>query len=277
MAQDELKRLTGKLTREWYTLPSILNVLKGCIGQEERIVELRDTHRLESKSQSNQIDRLKAQIEETEALLKASQASQSEVLEDAGKRKAEMNALHAEVEKAKNASKEEEEKRVKAIALLKTVRQKLVKAEKERDDAVKELQTLKDKEHVEREREKEERLKLQAEVDMANQERETAVTGLRTQFDKEIATLKDRNEKEQLALRGQYELEAVTTKVRNHGSAYASSTNHSFRPRIQRSLMRRAPVSLSWRTQYRPYAPRKMTCLTSYRCGRPSSSPLGHF
>ena len=40
-------------------------------GQDERIEELRDIHRLESKSQSDQIDKLKAQVEEAEKLLKA--------------------------------------------------------------------------------------------------------------------------------------------------------------------------------------------------------------
>ncbi|KAH8102458.1 hypothetical protein BXZ70DRAFT_890059 [Cristinia sonorae] len=196
MAQDEIKRLTGKLVR-----------------QEERIEELRDTHRLESKSQSDQIDRLRSQLEETEALLKASQAFQAEVADDSGKKKAEMEALMAEVEKAKNAGREEEEKRVKAIALLKTVRQKLVKAEKDRDDAMKELHALKETVREEREREQEEKQKLVAEIDRVNNERETAVVGLRAQFDKEVSGLKERQERELLALRGQFELEAVTTKA----------------------------------------------------------------
>jgi hypothetical protein len=114
----------------------------------------------------------------------------------------------------KISAKDEEEKRTKAINLLKTVRQKLVKAEKERDDAVKELQAVKSREKEEREKDKMEKQKLHDEIDKVNSERETAIQGLKAQFDKEVASLKDRQEKELTALRGQYELEAITMKVR---------------------------------------------------------------
>ncbi|TBU34549.1 peroxisomal membrane anchor protein conserved region-domain-containing protein [Dichomitus squalens] len=196
MAQDEIRRLTGKLTR-----------------QDERIEELRDIHRLESKSQIDQIDQLKAQVEEAEKLLKASQSSTAQAEQESAKRKAEIDKLQSELDKAKNDAKEEEEKRTKAIALLKTVRQKLVKAEKERDDAVKEVNTLKETEKGEREKEKAERAKLQAEIQKVNEEREMAVQGLRAQFDREVTALKEKHEKELATLRGQYELEAITAKT----------------------------------------------------------------
>ena len=131
------------------------------------------------------------------------------------KHQAEAEKLRGEAEKAKAAAKDEEEKRTKAISLLKTVRQKLVKAEKERDDAVKELQTVKVHEKEEREKDKTEKQKLHDEIEKVNHERETAVKGLKAQFDKEVAGLKDRQEKELNALRGQYELEVITLKVRS--------------------------------------------------------------
>ncbi|KAI0756640.1 hypothetical protein C8Q80DRAFT_1340485 [Daedaleopsis nitida] len=196
MAQDEIRRLNGKLTR-----------------QDERIDELRDIHRLESKSQSDQIDKLKAQVEETEKLLQAAHGSTSHVEQESAKRKAEIDRLQGELDKATSNAKEEEEKRTKAIALLKTVRQKLVKAEKERDDALKEISTLKDADKVEREKEKAERVKLHGEIDKVNSERETAMQGLRAHYDKEVISLRERHEKELAALRGQYELEAITTKT----------------------------------------------------------------
>ncbi|THH30073.1 hypothetical protein EUX98_g4104 [Antrodiella citrinella] len=214
MAQDEIRRLTGKLTRK--VLSSAKPEFEAdsdAIGQDERIEELRDTHHLESKSQSDQIEKLRAQRDESEALLKASQATQSEAVEEAKRKKAELDALHLEVEKVKNTGKEEEEKRVKAIALLKTVRQKLVKAEKERDDATRELHTLREKERDERDKFQEEKQNLLADIETVNHERETAIVGLRSQFDRELTAVKERHEKEQLALRGQYELEAVTTKA----------------------------------------------------------------
>ncbi|KAI1793914.1 peroxisomal membrane anchor protein conserved region-domain-containing protein [Ganoderma leucocontextum] len=189
MTQDEIRRLNGKLTR-----------------QEERIDELRDIHRLESKSQIAQIDQLRAQVDEAEKLLKTSQGSTTQIEQESARRKAEIEKLQGELDKAKNEAKEEEEKRTKAIALLKTVRQKLVKAEKERDDAMKEVGMLK-------EAEKAVRARLQGEIEKVNVERETAMQGLRAQFDREVAAVKEKHEKEFAALRGQYELEAITTKT----------------------------------------------------------------
>lgn len=182
-------------------------------GQEERIEELRDIHRLEVKSQIDQIDQLKAQVDEAEKLLKAAQGSTAQIEQESAKRKADLGKLQGELDKAKNEAKEEEEKRTKAITLLKTVRQKLVKAEKERDDAVREVGMLKEAEEAERENEKVERVRLQGEIEKVNVERETAIQGLRAQFDEEVAAAKEKYEKELVALRGQYELEAITTKV----------------------------------------------------------------
>ncbi|PSS37549.1 hypothetical protein PHLCEN_2v565 [Hermanssonia centrifuga] len=195
MTQDEIKRLTGKLTR-----------------QEERIEELRDIHRLESKSQSDQIEKLRGQVNEAEALLKVAQVSASRYEEETSKTKADISRLQNELDKTKAAAKDEEEKRIKAISLLKTVRQKLVKAEKERDDSLGEVQTLTSRDKEEREKERTERLRLQGEIDKVNLERETAVQGLRALFDKEVAVLKERHEKEVLALRGQFELDVITLK-----------------------------------------------------------------
>lgn len=72
---------------------------------------------------------------------------------------------------------------------------------------------LKEAEEAERENEKVERVRLQGEIEKVNVERETAIQGLRAQFDEEVAAAKEKYEKELVALRGQYELEAITTKV----------------------------------------------------------------
>ncbi|KAJ4486234.1 hypothetical protein J3R30DRAFT_1472435 [Lentinula aciculospora] len=110
-------------------------------------------------------------------------------------------------------TKDEEDKRMKAISLLKTVRQKLTKAEKDRDDAVKEASALREKERAERVREESEKLRHQSEIDSLNAERDRAVTGLKAQFDKELAAVKERHEKELGALRSELELDAVTVKA----------------------------------------------------------------
>lgn len=134
--------------------------------------------------------------------------------EETAKWKIKIEQLQADLTKSTATAKEEEEKRIKAVALLKTVREKLVKLQKEKDDASKEIATLKEMDKALRMKEKSERDKLSAEIEKVNAERETAVRGLKAQFDKEVAGLKEKQEKELLALKGQNELEVLSLKVR---------------------------------------------------------------
>jgi chromosome segregation ATPase len=213
---EEITRLNGKLGSKQSVFISYRACANFSVAQEDRIEELRDTHRLESASQSTQIEKLKKQLAEVEALLAASQGSISQGDESAAAQKAEIDRLLKEVESSKRVAKEEEEKRVKAISLLKTVRQKLVKAEKERDDIQREVAGSKDKEKAEREKDQLEKSRLQSEIETVNADRERAIAGLKLQFDREIATFRDKQEKETAVLRGQFELEALTTKVCYH-------------------------------------------------------------
>ncbi|KAF8271395.1 hypothetical protein EI94DRAFT_1797142 [Lactarius quietus] len=196
ISQDEIKRLTGKLTR-----------------QEERIGELRETHRLESKSQIELVDELRSQIQRNEALFKATQSSKAQLEADITKRKAETNQLRAEAEKLSIFAKDEEEKRSKAVSLLKTVRQKLVKAEKDREDALKEIAALKESQKVEHDKEQLDRERLQGELNKLKIEKEVSLADHRAQFEKDLAALKQRGEKELSALRSQFELETIAAKA----------------------------------------------------------------
>ncbi|KAH0590647.1 hypothetical protein H2248_000777 [Termitomyces sp. 'cryptogamus'] len=193
--QDEIKRLNDKLE-----------------VQEDRLEELRNTHHLESSSQSLQIEKLQRELSEAEALLKAAQKADAQAEETAGEQKTEIDKLRKELERAKLLAKEEEEKRVKAISLLKTVRQKLVKAEKDKEDAATTATLLQEKEKEEKEKEQAEKTKLRSELDTANLEREKALAALKVQFEKEIASLKVRYDKEITAYKGQYEAELDLTK-----------------------------------------------------------------
>ena len=160
------------------------------------------------------IDRLRKQAEETEALLHASHSAEAGNKGSIEKLQSEISGLRVDLEKQKGAVRDEEEKRTKAIALLKTVRQKLVKAEKEKDDVVKEMNELKEKDNADKARERVEKIKLQNEIEQANLEREKAVAGLRTQFDKEVALLKNQQEKDNQVLKGQFDSEIANSKVR---------------------------------------------------------------
>jgi hypothetical protein len=132
---------------------------------------------------------------------------------DSAKRLKEIDQLQAEAERARNVAKEEEEKRVKAISMLKTVRQKLVKAEKEKEDALKELTALREKDIGAQEKINAELLRLQQEIDALNAEREKTIIGLKAQFDRELGIVRDQSLREISALRNQFELEDMSAKV----------------------------------------------------------------
>ncbi|KZW00629.1 hypothetical protein EXIGLDRAFT_604026 [Exidia glandulosa HHB12029] len=198
-------------------LSSATLLLTWVSAQELRIEELRDTHRLESASQVELVDQLRAQLDAANAKLAA---ATSAAAADTSSQQAAFAQLTAELSKAKTLAKEEEEKRTKAISLLKTVRTKLVKAEKDKDDKEKEVA----KEREDRERVIAEMKKVEADVERGRSEREREVRALREQFEKEIAHVRERFEREAAARKGQFELDAITTK--------ASISGHHFPPCI---------------------------------------------
>ena len=145
--------------------------------------------------------------------MKASHSAEATNKESTEKLQSDIGDLKAELERYKGAVKDEEEKRTKAIALLKTVRQKLVKAEKERDDVVREMGELKEKDKTDKLKERAEKIRMQGEIEQANLEREKAIAGLRSQFDRELALLRDKQEKDIQVLKGQFESETAALKV----------------------------------------------------------------
>ena len=162
------------------------------VVQESRIEELRDTHRLEGSSQSELISKLRSQLSTAESSL-ATKSSET----------ASLAKLKEDLGKAQTTAKEEEEKRTKAISLLKTVRMKLVKVEKE-------------KEEIERDRaeERAERSSAKDEVERVKAEKEREVNSLRKGFERETAGVKERAERDLAAKKAAWELEMITTKVR---------------------------------------------------------------
>ncbi|KAK2461858.1 hypothetical protein APHAL10511_006321 [Amanita phalloides] len=192
--------------------------------QEQHIQDLSEKHNSELLSQQEANERLKSQLNEAEALFKASQQASSEVQEGVHKQDNESQKLQADLEQAKNAAREEEEKRVKAISLLKTVRQKLVKTEKEREEALKEVTSLKQREQGDKEKEQAEKLRLQEELNIAKADKEKANAKIKAQSDKELGVLRERYDKELSVLKGQYELESVTLKA-SHSNELSSKAS----------------------------------------------------
>ena len=164
------------------------------VVQESRMEELRDTHRLEGSSQTELVTKLRSQLSTAEQNL----ASRATELMQLGQ-------MRADLAKAQTQAKEEEEKRTKAISLLKTVRQKLVKAEKDREE-------------VERDRaeERAERSRAVEDVERMKAEREREVNNLRKGFERELNGVKERYEKDLQAKKAAWELEIITSKVSCH-------------------------------------------------------------
>lgn len=181
----------------------------------DRIRELEETQRSESHSQSDQLEISRKQLEDTESILRSTRAMVTRLEEECTTVKTENSRLRGDLDKQKDSAKEEEEKRIKAITLLKTVRQKLVKTEKERDDVLKDLGSLKEKEKQDRDAEKVEKAKLEREIVALTATKDKEVAGLRAHFDRELSGIKERLESEMAARKGQMELEVASLKVCN--------------------------------------------------------------
>ncbi|EJT49636.1 vesicle-mediated transport-related protein [Trichosporon asahii var. asahii CBS 2479] len=180
-----VRMVTGKVDMITTELTRLQDKMK-----QSRMQEMRETHKLESKSQSELVDQLRSQLSSAESTL-------SKGADDA----VTVGQLRADLAKAQTTIKEEEEKRSKAISLLKTVRQKLVKIEKE-------------KEEIEKDRaaERAERSKANEELEKSKAAREREVNQLRKGFERELASAKERAEKDLAAKKAAWELEMITTK-----------------------------------------------------------------
>lgn len=181
MSAEEIRRLNARIQQN-----------------DERVEEIRDTHRLESKSQTELIDSLRAQLVQAQTQLNSLSDSQSSA-------SAAFQALTGDLEKTKVKAKEEEEKCAKAIALLKTIRMKLVKAEKDRDEA---LTQVKEKDAL-----TVEVARLKTEVDRVRAEGVKEVQRMQAAMSGNAAAEREQLEKEWLARKGQWEIEAITLKA----------------------------------------------------------------
>jgi len=190
--------------------------------QESRIQEIRDTHRLEGSSQSELISKLRQQLATAETALAQKTSDNGNVAQ-----------LKEDLAKAQTTAKDEEEKRSKAISLLKTVRMKLVKAEK-------------DKEEVEKDRaeERAERSSAREEVERVKAEKEREVNSLRKGFERETQGIKDRAEKDLAAKKADWELEMITTKV---SCVVCWRDSADVRHHTRKSFRARRPKWLGWK------------------------------
>lgn len=171
-----------------------------------RLQELRDVHRLESSSQSDQIESLRKQLKETEALLAAGKAT----LTSHG---IEKSKLQSELTEARNLVKEEEEKRVKAVSLLKSVRQKLVKTEKEKEDAIKDAREISIKEQNAKLRGDTERAEWESKTKRMVADKEREIEETKSKLEREFMKTKSDIEKTFEEVKSRLETDLITAKV----------------------------------------------------------------
>lgn len=211
--QDEIKRLNQKLEGMSTMCTLLTSPHVRFTAQEDRMEAIQMTHEQQIRTLTDEKQKIRTQLDETEKLFAATQAASAQAEDAANAQKEDVSRLQREVGVQKALAKEEEEKRVKAISLLKTVRQKLVKAEKDREDAQKEMVAVKEREKGDRSKEEALKQSLQQEMEKLSVNHERTVATLRSQFDKDFASMRERYEQDIAALRGQSELDIATLKV----------------------------------------------------------------
>jgi len=177
--------------------------------QDDRLQELHVNHKLETQALSEGLRKTKTHLKETETLFEAAQRGVTNAEEMADQKKEEISQLEKELDQSKTVAREEEEKRVKAITLLKTVRQKLVKAEKDREDVFKEMAAMREREKGNKDKDQAEKLHLLRDLELSAQE----IAALRAQFEKDLSATRERFEQGVSTLKGEHELDLASVKV----------------------------------------------------------------
>lgn len=123
-------------------------------------------------------------------------------------------ALRKQLEEQKQISKEEEEKRTKAIGLLKSVRQKLVKTEKDKEEATKQLEELRAKERLVQSKEQTERSQWEFQLENLKIGKEKELREAKSAWEQNTAERISRLQEEAGAARKSMETELHNLRVR---------------------------------------------------------------
>ncbi|GAA5910969.1 uncharacterized protein JCM6883_000664 [Sporobolomyces salmoneus] len=196
MGMDEVRRMSGQLDQ-----------------QKSRVEELRDTHRLEHQSQQSEIDALRDSLAARNASLEEANDKLAAADKSAAATRQEIVKAAEEYDKLKLVAKEEEEKRVKALSLLRALRQKLVKNEQEKTANDQELEKSKKAEKDALDTLKNDRARFDKEIVSLRTAHEAQNNKLKAGFERENQLLKERYEKEAISKRGQFELDAIHVKA----------------------------------------------------------------
>ncbi|GAA6013165.1 hypothetical protein JCM11491_005202 [Sporobolomyces phaffii] len=210
MGMDEVRRMSGQLDQ-----------------QKSRMEEVREMHRLEHQSQQSEIDALRDSLAARNASLDEANDKLAAAEKSAEATRREIVKAADEYDKLKIVAKEEEEKRVKALSLLRALRQKLVKNEQDKASNDQELEKSRKAEKDALDTLKSDRARFDKEIVALRTAHEAQLTKLRTGFEREAQGLKERFEKEAISKRGQFELDAIHVKATQAKEMSAKDTRIS--------------------------------------------------
>jgi hypothetical protein len=168
---------------------------------------------MEAKSQSDLIDKLKVQLEQKDMALKLLSTKLGAAEETAKLAEAATILSNEAHEKTKIVAKEEEEKRVKALSLLRALRQKLVKSDKDRDEANAVADQLRLTGASASDQVRSELVKHERDIGQQRMMHDSQLVKLRNSFDRETSALRAQYEKETSARKSQFELEVITARA----------------------------------------------------------------
>ncbi|SCV69057.1 BQ2448_2077 [Microbotryum intermedium] len=188
--------------------------LNGQLKQQTgRIEELRGTHRLEQQSSIADLDALRDSLDTKDKLIASLESRLTHATSSSQDAQSLATRHNDEYDKLKLIAKEEEEKRVKALSLLRALRQKLVKAEKEKEIAEGERDTAMADQDRATETLKSDRARFDQEVISLRAAQELQLSKMRSSFDREVASLRQQHERESAAKKSQAELDVITLKA----------------------------------------------------------------
>lgn len=181
--------------------------------QQERLAELRDAHRLESRSQTERIESLEAQLQSKDSALSllAGKVEAAEIATASAQ--VEVKTLSDDAVKLRQTAKDEEEKRTKALSLLRALRQKLVKTEKEKAEAELARDAATSAAAQAGDGTKADRVRAEQELTSLRAAQEQQLAKLRQSFERDATAQKQQLERELAARKAQAELDAITAKA----------------------------------------------------------------
>lgn len=202
---------------------------------EQRMVmdEMIDTHRLETDHNLNEIDELHAALEHHVRESETHRTAAIKMFEELEAARTEMVAAKAETVKVRASAKEEEEKREKAISLLRAVRGKLQNVEKAKLEADEARDSARSVVKTTQEMLEAEKARFETELGGVKRAHEEHHASLLVAHARELDTLREAHVKEFGSHKSAFENELANAKTAHQGEIDSLTSRAS---QLERSL-----------------------------------------